>query len=88
MRITRESRAINIFLEAAHAHESTDFLTEYVELLSNPAHWAFELTFSIIFDLLIIPIVYGIIIKKVIIPKLKKTLHDEIDKEHGLPPHD
>lgn len=78
---------MNIFLEA-HAHESADFLTEFGELLASPAHWAFELLFSVLFDLLIVSVVYGIIIKKVIIPRLKKTLHEEIDKEHGIPPHD
>jgi hypothetical protein len=70
-------------------HEAgTSFTQEYMELLSNPAHWLFELTFSIIFDFIVISLLYGIIIKKVIIPRLKKTLHDEIDKEHGVEAHE
>ena len=63
-------------------------MTEFGELLSSPAHWAFELLFSVLFDLIIISLVYGFLIKKVIIPRLKKTLHEEIDKEHGIPTHD
>lgn len=78
---------MNIFLEL-HAHESSDFLTEFGELLSSPAHWAFELLFSVLFDLIVISLIYGILIKRVIIPRLKKTIHAEIDKEHGLPEHD
>lgn len=74
---------MKIFLEA-HAHESADFMTEFTELLSSPAHWAFELLFSVLFDLIIISLVYGIVIKKVIIPRLKKSLHEEIDREHGI----
>lgn len=78
---------MNILLEL-HAHESSDFFTEFGELLGSPAHWAFELLFSVLFDLIVISLIYGIVIKKFIIPRLKKTIHAEIDKEHGLPEHD
>jgi hypothetical protein len=78
---------MKILLEV-HAHEHADFMTEFADLLSSPAHWAFELLFSVLFDLIVISLIYGIVIKKVIIPRLKKTLHDEIDKEHGITPHD
>lgn len=80
---------MNILTELhAHSHEGADFMTEFGELLSSPAHWAFELLFSVLFDLIVISLIYGIVIKKVIIPRLKKSLHDEIDKEHGHPQHD
>lgn len=72
----------------AHAHEAADFMTEFTELLSSPAHWAFELVFSLLFDIIVISLIYGILIRKVIIPRLRKSLHDEIDKEHGIPKHD
>lgn len=75
---------MKILLEL-HAHEhAPDFMTEFSELLSSPAHWAFELLFSVLFDLIVISLVYGIIIKKIIIPRLKKSLHEEIDREHGI----
>lgn len=67
---------------------SDSFTEEYAELFSSPAHWAFELTFSIIFDLIIIALIYGVIIKKIIIPRLRKKIHDEVDKEHGIEHHD
>lgn len=71
-----------------HAHESADFLTEFGELVNSPAHWAFELMFSILFDLIVLSLLNGLLIKRVIIPRLKKTIHAEIDKEHGIPEHD
>jgi nucleoside permease NupC len=71
-----------------HAHDSSSFMAEFGELLSSPAHWAFELLFSVLFDLIVISLFYGILVKKVIIPRLKRTLHEEIDKEHGVPAHD
>lgn len=78
---------MKILLEL-HAHEHADFMTEFTELLSSPAHWAFELLFSVLFDLIVISLIYGFIIKRVIIPRLKKSLHDEIDKEHGIASHE
>lgn len=63
-------------------------MAEFGELLSSPAHWAFELVFSLLFDLIVISLFYGILVKRVIIPRLKKKIHDEIDKEHGIPAHD
>lgn len=74
-----------------HLHEHThvesgsgDFLVELGHLLTNPAHLAFEFIFSIVFDLVIVTLLYGIVIRKVIIPRLKRTLHEEIDREHGV----
>lgn len=78
---------MNILLET-HAAHGGSFTEEFMELLNSPAHWAFELLFSILFDLVIITLLYGILIKKVIIPKLRKSIHDEIDKEHGITAHD
>lgn len=63
---------------------SGDFLVELGHLLTNPAHLAFEFIFSIVFDLVIVTLLYGIVIRKVIIPRLKRTLHEEIDREHGV----
>lgn len=77
---------MKIFLET-HAHGHADFMTEFSELLSSPAHWAFELLFSVLFDLIVISLGYGIVIKKIIIPRLKKSIHEEIDREHGIKPH-
>lgn len=67
-----------------HAHAEHGFWEEFLALLSDPAHLAFELVFSLVFDILIVTILYGIIIKKIIIPRLRKSIHEEIDREHGV----
>lgn len=76
---------MNIPLEVHAAGAS--FMEEFTELLSSPAHWAFELVFSLLFDIIIISLGYGVIIKRYIIPRLRKSIHDEIDKEHGIEHH-
>lgn len=84
----KKARKINILLELHASDTSSSFWAEFGEILSSPAHWAFELLFSVLFDIIIISLFYGILIKRVIIPRLKKSLHEEIYKEHGLPQHD
>jgi hypothetical protein len=49
-------------------------------ILSDPNHIVAELVWNLIFDLLIISIGYGIIIKKIILPKI----HKYIDDKHGV----
>lgn len=71
-------------VEEAHDHAGEGFWSDFMNIASDPAHWAFELMFSLIFDLLIVSLIYGVIIRKIIIPRLKKNLHEEIDKEHGI----
>lgn len=77
-------RIITATAEHAHEHAGSDFWTEFIALLTDPAHLAFEFVFSIVFDFLIVTIIYGVIVKKVIIPRLRKSIHEEIDREHGM----
>lgn len=71
--------------EEHHGHEEgLSFTEEFTELVSSPAHWLFELMFSVLFDLIIISLIYGVIIKKFLIPRLRKSIHAEIDREHGI----
>lgn len=53
-------------------------------IFSDPAHVMAELGWTIIQDILIIGLLYGIVFKKVILPKLQKDIHKEIDIEHGI----
>lgn len=66
-----------------HVH-SDNFWDNYFELLTDPAHWLFEITVTLTVDVLI----GFIIFKKIVIPKVKRALHKEIDKEHGYPEHE
>lgn len=80
---------MNFPFEVHDSHGAgASFTEEYLELLGSPAHWLFELTFSLIFDIIVIALIYGIVIKKIIIPRLRKKIHAEVDQEHGIAPHD
>ena len=64
------------------------WLEEYFYIVTDPAHALAEVTFTLLFDFFIVFLIWGIIVNKVIIPKLKRDLHREIDTEHGVPEHD
>lgn len=68
---------------AGHSHTG-DFWTDFMNLLTDPAHLAFEFVFSVAFDFIIVTLLYGVIVQKVIIPRLRKSIHEEIDREHGV----
>ena len=57
---------------------------EYLGMLHDPAHWAFELTVQFVIDLVILYFGYKVIFKKVILPKIRKDIHSEIDRDHDL----
>jgi hypothetical protein len=65
-----------------------NFWNDFLQIATDPAHLLFEFTFSVIFDILIVSFIYGIIIRKYLIPKLRKDIHKEIDEEHGYEPCD
>lgn len=68
----------------AHSHGEYDFWEGFLALLTDPAHIAFEIFFTLVFDVLVVTVLYGIIVKKIIIPRLRKSIHEEIDREHGV----
>ena len=54
------------------------------EIFTDPSHILAELGWTIIQDVLIIGLLYGVVFKRVILPKLRKDIHKEIDAEHGI----
>lgn len=52
-------------------------MQEYLELLSNPAHWAFEITLIILIDILLIGIAWPIV--KKMIRRHDKVVHGHDD---------
>jgi hypothetical protein len=50
----------------------------------DPNHIIAELIWTIIFDGLFVWFLYGFVFKKLILPKLRKDIHREIDAEHGI----
>lgn len=62
--------------------------SEYFTIVSDPAHIGAEITWSIVFDLVLVWFFYGVVFKKLLLPKVRRDLHAEIDAEHGVPAHD
>jgi hypothetical protein len=56
----------------------------WFEIFSDPDHIIAELLWTLIQDVVIGWFLYGVIFKKVILPKLRKDIHKEIDAEHGI----
>lgn len=65
-----------------HGHEGMSILEEAWSVFSDPAHIMAEIGWNIIFDLLIITLGYGIIIKKIVLPKIHKYIDDKHGVEH------
>lgn len=53
-------------------------MSEYLEIMSDPAHMAAEFTFTLIFDVLIVGIIWPLICRAI------KREHLKIDREHGV----
>lgn len=66
------------------SHEGETFWEEFWHVFLDPAHILSEIAWHIIIEILIITFVYGVVIKKIILPKLRKEIHREIDEEHGI----
>jgi hypothetical protein len=65
-------------------HEEMSVLQEAWLIFTDPAHIMAELGWTIIQDLLILGFLYGIVFKKILLPKLRRDIHKEIDIEHGI----
>jgi hypothetical protein len=53
-------------------------------IFSDPSHIIAELGWTIIQDVVIIWLLYGTVFKKIILPRLRKEIHQEIDEEHNI----
>jgi len=67
------------------AHEAAGGLwAEFWALFTDPAHAMAELAMSMIWDIVIITLIYQLLIKRWLYPRWSKRLHQEIDTEHGV----
>jgi hypothetical protein len=67
-----------------HDHGTESVWEQAWEIFSDPAHILAELGWTVIQDGIIIWLLYGIVFKKLLLPKLRKDIHKEIDAEHGV----
>ena len=65
-------------------HEDGTWWDQYLHLLQNPAHWIFEITVQVVIDLVILYFGYQILWKRVVLPKVRRDIHAEIDRDHDL----
>jgi hypothetical protein len=66
------------------SHEGESVWEHAWEIFTDPGHILAELGWTIIQDGLVVAVLYGIVFKKMILPKLRKDIHREIDEEHGI----
>lgn len=62
----------------------TSLLGEAWSIFTDPAHIIAELSWTIIQDFVIIWLLYGTVWKKMVLPRLRREIHKEIDEEHNI----
>jgi hypothetical protein len=74
-----------IQLEAGHESVAAQGLWEEAwSIFTDPSHIIAELGWTIIQDVVVIWLFYGIVFKKMILPRLRREIHKEIDEEHNI----
>lgn len=58
----------------AEAEHGGDFFERYLDLLTDPAHWAFEITVTVIVDIIIIGMM---------IPFIRRAVRRHDEEHHG-----
>ena len=56
----------------------------WIDIVTDPNHIIAEVIINIVFDGLIIALGYGIIVKKVVMPYLRRNIHKYIDTKHNM----
>ena len=71
-----------------HVHGENESLWDaFLEVAFDPAHILAELFFTVVFDGVFIALIWGVLFKRILLPRLRKEIHADIDKEHGIEPH-
>jgi hypothetical protein len=56
----------------------------WISIVTDPNHIVAEVIINILFDGLVIALGYGIIVKKIVLPYLRKNIHKYIDQRHNV----
>ncbi|MFM6967774.1 MAG: hypothetical protein ACKOWN_02435 [Microbacteriaceae bacterium] len=78
---------VEVFAAEIHG-EGVPFWDEVWSIVTDPAHIVAELLWNVIFDVLVVTLLYGVLFKKVLLPRIRRDIHRAIDEEHGIEPHD
>jgi uncharacterized membrane-anchored protein len=67
------------------AHDAAGGLwAEFWALFTDPAHAMTEIAMSIVWDVIVITLIYQILVKRWLYPRWLRRAHQEIDAEHGV----
>ena len=69
---------------AAETSSVNSLLGEAWAIFTDPSHIIAEVAWTIIQDVVIIWLLYGTVWKKMVLPRLRKEIHKEIDEEHNI----
>jgi len=74
---------------AVDSHDvGLSYWDEVWSIVLDPAHITAELLWNVVFDVFFVSLLYGIVFKRLMLPRLRREIHREIDEEHGIDPHD
>jgi hypothetical protein len=59
-------------------------LHAYLEIITDPAHMLAELSLALFVDVLVVLGAYKWLFKGKILPRITKSVHADIDREHGI----
>jgi hypothetical protein len=74
---------INTAMLVQETESNMSIWQDYVSVSFDPAHILAELTFTIVFDFVLLWLGYKIFFKGYILPRLRRDIHRDIDVEHG-----
>ncbi len=68
-----------------HTHEHVENVwTDAWGIFTDPGHFIAEVWFTLVIDFVVIFLGYQLLVKKFVIPRLKKQIHAELDTELGV----
>lgn len=56
----------------------------WLDIFLSPSHIIAEVLWTLIENVVLGWLLYGIVFKKYLLPRLRKDIHKEIDKEHNI----
>lgn len=70
-------------LEDAHEVQGSVW-EEFWALFTDPAHAMAEIAMSMVWDIVIITLIYQLLVKRWLYPRWANRVHKELDEEHGV----
>ena len=75
---------IQLLFKSHEEGDSGSVWTDAWHIFTSPDHIIAEIGWTIIQDGIVLWLFYGIVWKRVILPRLRKQIHKEIDEEHNI----